>query len=601
MSPEQCQDSQRFPLWDLSPLYTSIHSPQIGTDLQKLSELASEFQKYRTLFDRASLGPKALAPAISSYESIQLALHRLYAFAHLSHDVDLENSEKLQLYQKIRSAGAEIQSELQFFTHGLARIPRESFERLVVSEELNTYRYFFESLKERETWLLSDQEERAIRFKNLHGSSAWSKFYTEIESSLDFGDLEVDGKAVKLSKSKIRAFKGSSDPDIRRDVYLRENQCYGDMNRFLVYSYRSIVSDYQTELQRLRSREDVLAQSALEEDLTEDAILNLFRATERSFPLFRRYHAFKKRALQLSTYGSQDFRAPLLKKKISVPYAQASQEILESLRRFDDDYANRGEKILMSDRVHAPSAGKKKTGAYCSGTPEGPFILMNYEENYDSVFTLSHELGHAIHFSYADENQPPVLRFGTKTGAETASQFTELILLDHYLETLEDPNLRLLLLDEQVGSMVSVLFRQTLISDFELKCHELSREGSLDADTINGIWMDMVSRRNGDEIQTPPEEKFGWSKIPHIFHYPFYCWTYSMMVVLSLYALYQQNGSGFVEGYRDLLKAGGSGKCADLLKRTCQVDLEDPGFFDGGFQLVNSYVDRLEKLFQESQ
>jgi len=600
MSAQQAQEAQRFPVWNLNSLYSSLSDPQIEKDIQAVSKLAEEFQQYRILFDRAKLSPDSLAPAIEKYEKIQRMLHRVYAFAHLSIDVDLENTQKLALYEKIRSTGAEIQSELQFFTHGLSRLARESYERLVQSEILGSYRYFFQSLKERETWLLSDEEERIIRFKNLHGSGSWSKFFTEIESTLDFGTLNVDGETIKLSKSKIRALKGSPDPEVRAGVYQRENETYGEMNRYLVYTYRSIVSDYQTELERLRSREDALAQSALEEEITEEAILNLMNATKANYPLFRKYHSFKKKSLDLSRYGSQDFRAPLMKMDSKVSYSTACSQILESLKRFDPDYESRGRGILGSERIHSLPGGKKRTGAYCSPTPEGPFILMNYEENYDSVFTLAHELGHAIHFSYADENQPFVLRFGTKTGAETASQFNELILLDHYMETLEDPQARLLLLDEQVGSMVSVLFRQTLISNFELKCHEIARERNLDAQTINEIWLNMVRERNGVEIQTPDMEQYGWSKIPHIFHFPFYCWTYSMsmLVVLSLYALYTEKTPGFIDGYKDLLRAGGSDKCSELLKNNCAVDLEDPSFFEKGFSLVNSYVDRLEKEFQ---
>lgn len=600
MKSDFTSDENRFPNWNLKTLYTSIDDPKITEDIQKVSKLAEEFQRYRVLFERVLIEPENLRPAVEMYEEIQGKLHRAYAYAHLSLDVDLENPQKLALMERIRSKGAEIQSELQFFTHGLARISGKSHHRIANSKLLTEYRYFFQSLKEKESWLLTEDEEKIIRYKNLHGSGAWSKFYTEIESSLDFGTLIRDEETVVLSKSKIRALKGSSDPSIRKNAYLRECETYGNMNRFLAYTYKSIVADYQTELERLRSKEDALAQSALEEEITEDAISNLMDATKSHYSLFRKYHAFKKSALKLDQYGSQDFKAPLRNFDKKISYADACIDITESLSRFDPDYALRGKHILNSQRIHCKPGGKKRTGAYCSPTPEGSFILMNYEEDFDSIFTLAHELGHAIHFSYADENQPFVLRFGTKTGAETASQFNELVLLDYYLESLENPVERLLLLDEQVGSMVSVLFRQTLISKFELQCHEISRQKNLDAETINDLWLNLVRERNGLEIETPDMEKYGWSKIPHIFHYPFYCWTYSMsmLVVLSLYALYKEQIPGFKEGYIALLKAGGSDKCSNLLKSTCKVDLEDPGFFSKGFSLVNSYVDRLEKEFQ---
>ena len=600
MKSHEAQEENRFASWNLEPLYSSISDPKIVEDLNEVSQLAEEFQRYRVLFESDTIDPENLSPAVILYEEIQGKLHRAYAFAHLMLDVDLENSEKLALMEKIRAKGAEIQSELQFFTHGLARMKDKSHNRILDSDLLANYRYFLQSLKEKETWLLSEDEERIIRFKNLHGSGAWSKFFTEIESSLDFGTLTKNGEVLELSKSKIRALKGSHDYSIRKSAYLRECETYGQMNRFLAFTYKSIVADYQTELERLRTKQGALAQSALEEEISQEAISNLMEATKSHHGLFRKYHAFKKHALKLPKYGSQDFKAPLRNHDKKISYTDACKHIAASLSQFDADYALRGRQILNSKRIHSKPGGKKRTGAYCSPTPEGSFILMNYEEDFDSIFTLAHELGHAIHFSYADENQPLVLRFGTKTGAETASQFNELILLDYYLETLPDPVERLLLLDEQVGSMVSVLFRQTLISNFELQCHEIARQRNLDAQTINGLWLSLVRERNGDGIETPDIEKYGWSKIPHIFHYPFYCWTYSMsmLVVLSLYALYTEQTPGFKESYIALLKAGGSDKCSDLLKNTCQVDLEDPGFFDKGFSLVDSYVDRLEKEFK---
>jgi len=589
------------PDWDLSRLYLSPQDPQLEKDCSDLEAGSKNFQVEAQASSTSDPGERILRLLID-YEALMDKLSLVYAYSHLGTDTNLQNPDWKNLSKRVQKLGSLFGTCTQGFVHELSHLPQKHIDQLCKNKSLGKYRHFFNSLKRGAKFLLTEPEEKAIRLKNMNGAQSWSLLYTELETGLDFGKLRYKGQSITLSKSKIKALSGIHDPHLRRKAQERGLQTYGKQSRVFAHCFHSIVADYQTELQQLRKQDHCLSSSAHQEDLDEESILTLFNTTREHYGLFRDYHLFKRNAMGLKTYQNTDLSAPLMEGDFPLTYAQATQDILKSLHGFDSDYAERGERIFSEARIHARPAQHKKTGAYCMGTVKGPFILSNFENNYDSAFTLAHELGHGLHFSYSFENQPPVLRRGTLTGAETASQFNEFILLDYYLEHIQDPKIRLMLLDLQVGSIISVLFRQSLISSFELECHRKARDGALSRDFLDQTWLRMIQERNGEHIQTPEFEKHGWCRIPHIFHFPFYCWTYSMslMTVLGLYQSRRTGDTSFIKGYLDLLKAGGSEKIQTLLKNCCGVDILSPDFFHSSFALVGNWLEELKALHHET-
>jgi oligoendopeptidase F len=585
------------PIWDLSRLYTRHDDPVLERDYAEVETKSKAFEEAVQSSIEEDQSSR-IFNLLNDYEIILEKFSLIFAYSHLSMDTDLQNPVWRDLSKRVQKLGNTFSTHTQSFIHELSHLSNEELDDLLATLPLAHYQHFFRTLKKGAKFLLSELEEKVIRVKNMNGVRSWSQFYTAIETNLNFGKIRLKDETIILSKSKIKALSGTHDPKLRFKVQKQGLQTYGKQAHALAHCFNSIVSDYQSELHQLRQQDSILTSTAHQEDLGEESILSLFETTRQHYGLFRDYHLFKKNALGLKTYRNTDLSSPLIDGDFPLSYETAIQNILESLRGFDSGYALRGEQILNESRIHSKPDRNKKTGAYCMGTTKGPFILSNFENNYDSAFTLAHELGHGLHFSYAFETQPPLLRRGTLTGAETASQFNEFILLDYYLKQPQDPKLKLMLLDLQVGSMISVLFRQSLISNFELECHRKARNETLTQDFLDQTWLKMISERNGKNIQTPEFEKHGWCRIPHIFHYPFYCWTYSMslMTVLGLYQCRRTQGKSFVKGYLNLLKAGGSMQTQTLLKDCCGINILSPNFYHTSFSLVADWLEELKTL-----
>uniref|UniRef100_A0ACD5H2C8 M3 family metallopeptidase n=1 Tax=Desertifilum tharense IPPAS B-1220 TaxID=1781255 RepID=A0ACD5H2C8_9CYAN len=225
-------------------------------------------------------------------------------------------------------------------------------------------------------------------------------------------------------------------------------------------------------------------------------------------------------------------------------------------------------------------------------------MLLSYTEDYNSVFTLAHEMGHALHFAWIDETQSYLNSNPPMVLAEIASTFNELLLLDSLLESAADETIRKSLLTRQLEDQLNLLFRQSTISRLELAVHQRASEGSFDHLFINEKWMELYQLLCGDSVELLADHQYDWARIGHIFFKPFYCYQYtaSNIVSLACYQKYRQVGKAFIPGYLELLASGGSQDQVQALRQYVDVDLEDPATIRGALDYVEGLISQLETL-----
>ena len=277
-----------------------------------------------------------------------------------------------------------------------------------------------------------------------------------------------------------------------------------------------------------------------------------------------------------------------------IPYDEAVDTVMEGFSRFSGEAATLARRVFESRHIDSGVRAGKRGGAFCySVAPErDPWVLINYTGEPREVATLAHELGHALHSLLARGHS--VLTFQAPLPlAETASVFSEMLLTDLLLERETDAAARRDMIAAKIDDMYATVLRQAFFVLFERRAHEMAAQGAT-IDEMSAAYLDNLRAQFGDSIEVDEIFRHEWITIPHIYHVPFYCYAYSfgMLLSLSLYRRYKEEGAGFVPGFLRLLAHGGSASPQDILGEV-GVDMRDPGFWRGGFRVVEEMVARL--------
>lgn len=582
--------------WDLSDLYSGFDDPRFDTDLQDLQQRADAFRaQYRERVAQQS--PATLASALQELEAIYQKTGYLYAFPSLKFAADTRDSEAQQFQNQVEEALTQVENQLLFFELELQALDVAQFDTLQAAPELQNYRHYLHRMAEFRPHALPEAVEQTRNQDLLNGREAFVKL-----RAIHLGEQEYDpvttpeGKTVS-SEAELSALLFQSHADTRLKAYQSVRRVLQQHNSLYGYILNTVSQDRRIEAQ-MRSYPSTLHQQLLIDEVSEPVFRAIMDGMRSRFDIFQRYYHLKGRALNrkiciCDTYApwSTDPTPP-------IDYKTGVSTLLDALERFDVNYARRAEEFFLKNWVDAKVRPGKRGGAFCAYFHgKHSYLMLSYTEDYSSLFTLAHEMGHGLHFewidraqSYFNSNPPLVL-------AEVASTFNELLLLDRLLENAgDDPKLRRALITRQLEDQLSLLFRQSTISRLELQLHERAQQGSFDASFVNETWMALYRELCGDAVELLDEHQYDWARIGHIFFKPFYCYQYtaSTLVSLACYQKYLEVGKDFVPGYLELLASGSQGNQVEALRHFVDVDLENEATIRNALQYVEGLVNQLE-------
>jgi oligoendopeptidase F len=369
-----------------------------------------------------------------------------------------------------------------------------------------------------------------------------------------------------------------------------------------LYSYilNTVAQDHKLENQ-MRGYSSTLHKQLLADEVSEPVFRAIMEGTHSRFDLWQRYYTLKGNALG-HPIRTCDVYAPWGSEPVEpLPYKVGVETLLAAIADFDVNYARRAEEFFLKNWVDAKVRPGKRGGAFCWYIhSKNSYLLLSYTDDYNSLFTLAHEMGHGLHFagisdrqSYFNSNPPMIL-------AEIASTFNELLLLDYLLKQAGDnPALKKVLLTRQLEDQLNLLFRQSTISRLELAIHDRATQGTFDQTFVNDQWMALYHELCGDAVEVLPEHQYDWARVGHIYFKPYYCYQYtaSNIVSLACYQKYLQVGKEFIPGYLELLAAGGSMDQVTALKKYVDVDLENPATIRAALKYVEGLLDQLQATF----
>ena len=564
-------------------------------DVEELSAKAESFKG--TLRN----GAEALFEALSYRDTLSERLRRLYTYAHLKTDQDTTNSFYQAMDSRVKSLYVKVSTALSFFLPELLEIDEGELNKFVEqNDELKLYKQEFEEVnKLRPHVLPAEQESLLAQLSEVTGSSS------ETFSMLNNADLtfptvkDENGEEVELTHGRYIRFLESDVPRVREEAFKAMYGKYGEFqNTFASTLSGNIKRDNVNA--RIRNYSSAREAAMSNNHIPEQVYENLVSTINKNVHLLQRYVALRKKMFGLEELHMWDLYAPLVKDvDMKIPYEEAAQTMLESFHPLGEEYVSIVKEGLDNRWVDVRENKGKRSGAYSSGAyGTNPYILMNWQDNVNNLFTLAHEFGHSVHSYYSRKSQPFIYSGYSIFVAEVASTVNEAILNDHLLKTIDDEQKRIYLLNNWLDGFRGTVFRQTMFAEFEHMIHQLDQQGvALTAEKLTEEYYALNKKYFGDDLVVDEEIGLEWARIPH-FYYNYYVYQYATgySAAVSLSNQILTEGQPAVERYiNHFLKAGSSDYPIEVLKKA-GVDMTSAAPIEEACRVFEEKLNELESL-----
>lgn len=583
--------------WDLSDLYNDIDDPQIERDMAQTDARADSFAA--TYRGRAlSLDAEALYQAIAEYEAIVEAANRLGAFAHLIWTTDAANPRYGALLQRLTEWEAQLQQKLVFFELEWTNAPDDFARAMLAHPTLAHYRHWLEVMRRYQPHRLTEPEEKILAEKSVTGRSAWARFFSELMGNTRY---PFDGQELTQAGILAKLY----DPD--RSVRQRAAQAFTDVLRqqlpTLTYIFNTLAADKASD-DRLRKFPSWISSRNLDNQVSDEVVEALIEAVTARYDIVARYYHLKRRLLGLDRLYDYDRYAPLPAAEGHYRWEQAREMVLEAYGKFHPQMAEIAGQFFARSWIDAPPYPGKRSGAYsASAVPSvHPYVFLNFTGSARDVMTLAHELGHGVH-QYLSREQGMLQQHTPLTTAEMASTFGEMLVFSDFMARESDPAVRLAMLAHKIEDTFATVFRQISMNRFEHAIHTARRtEGELPSERLSQFWLETQQAMFGDSVELTDNYAIWWSYVPHFLQVPGYVYAYAFgeLLVLALFARYQQEGDSFAPRYLQVLRAGSS-DWPEAILAPLGVDLTAPDFWQEGLREIEALVAQAEKLVAQMQ
>ena len=538
-------------------------------------------------------GP-GLRDAMERLAALSELIGRALNYAHLRFAADTADPAIGALLQSASERATAIQTRLVFFELEWVAVDDERAEELLATDGLDFCRHHLRMERRYRPHLLTAPEERIASELSLTGRGAWSRLFDELTSAIE---VDLPGDEDEGPVALDVALAGLFDPDRerRRAVAEAVTAALQPGIRTRAYAFNTLLQEKAT-MDRLRSYPHWLATRNLSNEASDESVEALIAAVQGRSELARRWYRTKAKLLGIDRLADYDRMAAVADDDERIEWDQGREIVLETFDSVSprmSDVAAR----FFDGWIDVPPRPGKRGGAFSASTVPSvhPYVMLNWTDRRRDVTTLAHELGHGIH-QYLARDQGVFQQSTPLTVAETASVFAEELVFGRLLADVDDPRSRLDLLAESIEGKIATVFRQIAMNRFEDGVHTARRsEGELSVERFGELWAESQEEMLGDSVELTDGYRSWWSYVPHFIGSPgyVYAYAYGQLLALSVYSLYLERGEEIVPDYLEMLACGGS-RSPEELGAIVGIDLADPGFWDGGLDLVAEQLDAAE-------
>ena len=579
--------------WSLNDLFTGFDDPAIEATYEKIEAMVTLFEEYRSqLYDE--IEPVLFNTIVAGYEAIEKLAVRIGGFAELAFAANTQDQKAQIAVARFEQFAAEISNRMLFFQLWWKALDIENAYRLM--DASGDFRYWLQQMRNFRNHTLSEPEEKVINIKDVTGAKALNTLYDSITNRYTF-KVTVKDEEQELTRGELMALVRQSDPELRKQAYQEFFRVFENDAPILGHIYLALERDWRNFYIGLRHFHEPISVRNLINDIPDRAINTLLEVARNNTDIFQRFFRLKAKLLGMEKLRRYDVYAPVSESNKKFSFDEAAAMTFDAFERFDSKFAAQAKRVFDDQHLDSEVRKGKMSGAFCATLlPElTPWVMLNYQGKADDVATMAHELGHAIHSMMAEEHtyftQGSCLPL-----AETASTFGEMMLVDRLLELEADEAVRKDILFRQVDDAYATIIRQVFFALFEREAHAMiAKDASVDE--LSDAYLANLKLQFGDAVEVSDEFKNEWVAIPHIFNTPFYVYAYAFgqLLVLALYKEYKRVGEAFKPRYMQILAAGGSVAPVELLSKA-GIDVNQPAFWQGGFDVIEEMVAKLEQL-----
>jgi oligoendopeptidase F len=585
--------------WNLADIYPNEAAWRSAKD-----KLAGELPQLRQYKGKLTTSAATLADALDRQSQLDKELSRLYTYAGMLADQDTRESAPQGMRQEMTQLGATFGAESAYIEPEILKADKAALEKFMASEpRLKVYRFYLHDVIRRAAHTLSDAEEKLLADAGPMAGSAANVF--NILQNADFPYPSVtlsDGRTVKVDQAgytDLRALPNRAD---REKVMSAFFTALGGFSRTFGTTMNGEVQKvlFRAKARRYASNLEGELDAA---NIPTSVYRRLIDGVDKNLPAFHRYLKLRKRMMGLNELHYYDLYAPLVA-SVNLKYTpqEAEKHVLAAVAPLGPDYQATIQRAFNERWIDLMPTEGKRSGAYSNGGAYDvhPYMLINYNGQYNDVSTVAHELGHTMQSYFSNKTQPYPLASYPIFVAEVASTFNESLLIDYMLKNIKDDDTRLSLLGNYLENIKGTVFRQTQFAEFELRMHEMAEKGQpITGDSLAKLYLDITRKYYGHDQGVSIVDdyiKHEWSYIPH-FYRDFYVFQYATSFTASE-ALAQKVKAGDPEAkrkYLAFLSAGGSKYPIDLLK-DAGVDMTTNEPLDLTIREMNRVMDEMEKI-----
>ncbi|MCU7357928.1 MULTISPECIES: oligoendopeptidase F [Enterococcus] len=581
--------------WDLTPIFADDQA--FDAAFAELKEELNQADQYKGTLHK---GPAAFLQALEFCLGIYRKLETLYVYSHLKNDQDTGNTVYQGLYARASSLFAEASAAVSWFEPEVLTLSDEQIWSYFDQEpKLEIYRHYVTQMVDNRAHVLpADQEELLAGSSEIFGAA------DDIFSVLNNADLvfptieDSEGEKIQLSHGVYGQLMESTDPVVREAAFKGLYSVYGQFRNTFAQTLSSHVKGHNFKA-KVRQYASAREASLSNNHIPESVYDTLVDVVNKHLPLLHRYVALRKKLLATDALHMYDMYTPILgEAPIRYSYEEAVEKAKDALQIMGPEYNEVVTKAFASRWIDVIENKGKRSGAYSSGAYDtAPYILMNWHDTLDQLFTLVHEMGHSVHSYFTRNNQPFVYGDYSIFLAEIASTTNENILTEYLLETEKDPKVRAYVLNHYLDGFKGTIFRQTQFAEFEHFIHTEDAKGvPLTSEYLNDYYGDLNAKYYGPDVENDEEIKLEWARIPH-FYYNYYVYQYatgfSAASALAKKILAKEDGA--LDHYLNYLKAGNSDYPIEVMKKA-GVDMTKADYIEDAMKMFEQRLTELEAL-----
>ncbi|PPQ49306.1 oligoendopeptidase F [Paenibacillus peoriae] len=579
--------------WKLEDLFPNRKA--WDQEYEEVKQLAKKAEQFQGKLNSA----ESIGGCFKLEDELSLKTERVYVYAHLHHDEDTAEPTYQGLSQKAKKLGVEVSESLSFVTPEILALPDHQLDAFIEDPKLADYRFTLQEMKREKAHILGKTEEALLAQVGNLAQAPQTIFGMLNNADLKFPKIkDENGKEVELTHGSYIQFLESPHREVRERAFKAVYDTYAK-NKNTIASTLSANVNKNIFYSRVRKYPSVLEMSLYGDNIPKEVYTNLIDTIHESLPLLHRYIKLRKKLLGVDELHMYDLFAPLVDEyKMDITYEDAKTQTKEGLKPLGEDYLASLQKGYDERWIDVYENENKRTGAYSWGAyGTHPYVLLNHKDNLNSMFTLAHEMGHALHSYYSDNALKYRDAQYTIFLAEVASTTNEALLMDYLLNKSTDPKEKMYLLTYYADQFRTTVFRQTMFAEFEKIVHERAEQGeSLTPQLLSEIYYDLNVKYHGPGMKVDKDIEMEWARIPH-FYNSFYVYKYAtgFSAATSFSKQILEEGQPAVDRYLGFLKSGGSDYSINILKKA-GVDMSSPQPIREAMSVFEEVITEMEKL-----